>query len=177
MVPYLGDFVEDQSVFVAFNTFSSDDPSASVTITNLADADIHIHKDDGTTQHSSATDVDVQIDFDSITGNHMVEIRTTNAFFTTGADYFVRMEGTTIDAATVNAWIAHFSIENRFGKAQLSDIESSLVIIKSDLVVVDSAVSDVESSLVIVKSDLVLIDQDASDIKSDLVVIDDHRRS
>ncbi len=113
-VPYLGDFAEDQSVFVAFNTFSSDDPAASVTITNLADTDIHIHKDDGTTQHSSATDVDVQIDFDSITGNHMVEIRTTNAFFTTGADYFVRMEGTTVDAGTINAWIGHFSIENRF---------------------------------------------------------------
>lgn len=114
MVPYLGDFSEDQSVFVAFNTFDSNDPSASVTITNLADTDIHIHKNDGTTQHASATDVDVQINFDTITGNHMIEIRTTDVFFTTGADYFVRMEGTTVDAATVNAWIAHFSIENRF---------------------------------------------------------------
>lgn len=119
MVPYLGDFSEDQSVFVAFNTFDSNDPSASVTITNLADTDIHIHKDDGTTQHSSATDVDVQIDFDGITGNHMVEIRTTNAFFTTGADYFVRMEGTTVDGATINAWIGHFSIENRHSAGAL----------------------------------------------------------
>lgn len=118
-VPYLGDFSEDQSVFVVFNTFDSNDPSASVTITNLADTDIHIHKDDGTTQHSSATDVDVQINFDAITGNHMVEIRTTNVFFSTGADYFVRMEGTTVDAATINAWIAHFSIENRHSAGAL----------------------------------------------------------
>lgn len=198
MVSYLGDFPQDQTVFIAFNTFDSNDPSASVTITNLADTDIHIHKDDGTTQHSSATDVDVQIDFDSITGNHMVEIRTTNVFFTGGADYFVRMEGTTIDGATVNAWIAHFSIENRSNalSSAVSDVKSQLVvvasdvvqiysdttaihsdttIIASDVVVLDNAVSDVESSLVIIKSDLVviddLIDNEVSDIKSQLVVV------
>ena len=37
---YLGDFAEDSTVYIPFNTFSSDDPAASVTITNLADADI-----------------------------------------------------------------------------------------------------------------------------------------
>lgn len=141
MVPYLGDFPEDQTVFVAFNTFDSNDPSASVTITNLADTDIHIHKDDGTTQHSSATDVDVQIDFDTITGNHMVEIRTTNAFFTTGADYFVRMEGTTVDAATVNAWIAHFSIQNRYMRGTDSAATATA------LATVDTVVDGIQTDL------------------------------
>jgi hypothetical protein len=45
MVPYLGDFAEDATVYIPFNTFDSNDPSASVTITNLADADIKVHKD------------------------------------------------------------------------------------------------------------------------------------
>ena len=40
MVPYYGDFAEDDTVNIPFNTFSSDDPSASVTITNLADGDL-----------------------------------------------------------------------------------------------------------------------------------------
>lgn len=50
--------------------------------------------------------------------------------------------------------------------AVLSDVESSIVIIKSDLVVLDDAVSDVESSLVIVKSDLVVIESDTTAIEA-----------
>lgn len=111
---YLGDFAEDETVYIPFNTFSSDDPSASVTITNLADADIMVHKDGGTTQ--IATDgATVAIDFDAITGNHLITIDTSvSADYSTGSDYLVRIEGTTVDAATVNAWVGCFSIENRF---------------------------------------------------------------
>ena len=46
---YLGDFAEDATVYIPFNTFSSDDPQASVTITNLVAADIKVHKDGSTT--------------------------------------------------------------------------------------------------------------------------------
>lgn len=53
----------------------------------------------------------------------------------------------------------------------ISDIESSLVIVKSDIVVLDNAVSDVESSLVIVKSDLVQVYSDTTVIASDAVVL------
>lgn len=57
-------------------------------------------------------------------------------------------------------------------EAAASDIESSLVIVKSDLVVVDAAVSDVESSLVIVKSDLVVATSDTAAIHSQTTVIE-----
>lgn len=114
MIPYSGDFAEDATVRFVFNTFSSDDPSASVTITDLADADLKVHKDGSTTE--IVTDgATIAINFDGITGNHMVTIDTSaHADYTTGADYHVRMEGTTVDGATINAFIGHFSIENRF---------------------------------------------------------------
>jgi len=111
---YLGDFPEDATVYIPFNTFSSNDPQASVTITNLADADIMVHKDGGTTQ--IATDgATIAIDYDTITGNHLITIDTSvHADYSTGSDYMVRIEGTTVDAGTINAWIGSFSIENRF---------------------------------------------------------------
>ena len=67
MVPYLGDFAEDATVYMPFNTFTSDDPSASSTITNLADGDIKVHKDGSTTQITT-DGATVAINFDSITG-------------------------------------------------------------------------------------------------------------
>jgi hypothetical protein len=39
---------------------------------------------------------------------------TVAGFWVTGKDYFVRVEGTTIDGATINSVVGHFSIENRF---------------------------------------------------------------
>lgn len=113
-VPYLGDFLEDATVYMPFNTFTSDDPQASSTITNLVAGDIKVHKDGSLTQ--IVTDgATVIINFDSITGNHLLTIDTSaHADYSIGSDYLVRIEGTTVDAGTVNAWIGHFSIENRF---------------------------------------------------------------
>jgi len=111
---YLGDFAEDATVYMPFNTFSSDDPQASVTITNLADADIKVYKDGSVTQ--IVTDgATIAIDFDSITGNHLITIDTSaHADYSVGSDYIVRIEGTTVDGGTINAFIGSFSIENRF---------------------------------------------------------------
>lgn len=119
MTQYFGDYLEDETVYIPFNTFDSNDPSASVTITNLADADIMVHKDGSVTQ--IATDgATVAIDFDSITGNHLITIDTSaSADYSTGSDYLVRIEGTTVDAATINAWVGSFSIENRAGARAL----------------------------------------------------------
>lgn len=119
MVPYLGDFAEDATVYMPFNTFSSDDPSASVTITDLADADIKVHKDGGTTQLTT-DGATIAIDYDGITGNHLATIDTSvHADYSTGSDYHVRIEGTTVDGATINAWIGHFSIQNRYSAGAL----------------------------------------------------------
>ena len=119
MSNYYGDYLEDETVYIPFNTFDSNDPSASVTITNLADADIKVHKDGSATQ--IVTDgATIAIDFDSITGNHLITIDTSaHADYATGADYLVRIEGTTVDAATINAWVGSFSIENRAGARAL----------------------------------------------------------
>jgi len=116
MVPYLGDFAEDATVYIPFNTFSSDDPAASVTITDLADADVKVHKDGSATE--IVTDgATVTIDFDATgIGNHLITIDTSvDAAYAVGSDYMVRIEGTTIDAGTVNAWVGQFSIQNRVG--------------------------------------------------------------
>ena len=126
MIPYLGNFKEDETVYMVFNTFSSDDPSASCTITNFTNTDVHIHKDDGLTQRNNASGITVSIDFDGITGSHLIKIDTSDdtvaGFWVTGKDYFVRIEGTTVDGATINAMVGHFSIENRFNEVDLTHI-------------------------------------------------------
>ncbi len=117
---YQGDYAEDATVYVMFNTFTSNDPSASSTITDFINTDVHIHKDDGLTQRNNAAGITVSVDFDGITGSHMIKIDTSNdtvgGFWVTGSDYFVRIEGGTVDGATggINAVVGHFSIENRY---------------------------------------------------------------
>jgi hypothetical protein len=114
MVSFYGDYNTTETVVIPFNTFSSDDPSASVTITELAAADVEIHKDGSTTQRASDNGVTVSIDFDGVTGNHIVSIDLSDnsdaGFYAVGSRYQVRMEGTTVDGATINAWIGAFSI-------------------------------------------------------------------
>ena len=147
MVNYYGDFAEDDTVLIPFNTFSSDDPAASVTITNLADADLKVHKDGGTTQ--IVTDgATIAIDFDGITGNHLATIDTSaHADYATGSEYAVRMEGTTIDGATVNAWIGAFSIERAGGALALLKGTNSLANIEDKIDIIDTNVDDVEADL------------------------------
>ena len=74
VAPVVYMFNTTETVHIPVNSFSSDDPTASVTITNLAAGDIEIHKDGSTTQRASDSGVTVSIDFDSITGNHMIHI-------------------------------------------------------------------------------------------------------
>ena len=115
MVPYYGDYAEDATVYIPFNTFSSNDPTASVTVTDLADADIHIHKN-GHVDEIATDGASVVINFDSITGNHMITIDTSvDAAYATGAEYEVRLEGITVDAGTINAFVGSFSIERAGG--------------------------------------------------------------
>jgi len=129
VIPYLGDFAEDATVYVMFNTFTSDDPSASCTITNFINTDVHIHKNDDLTQRNNAAGITVSVDFDGITGHHMIKIDTSDdtvaGFWVIAKDYFVRIEGTTVDGATINAVVAHFSIENRFAEVDMVKIEGS----------------------------------------------------
>ena len=109
-----GDFNLTETVHIPINTFDSNDPTASVTVTNLAVGDIEIHKDGSITQRASDNGVTVSIDFDGITGNHMIHIdlsdNTDAGFYANGSRYLVRIEGTTVDGGTINAWVGGFSI-------------------------------------------------------------------
>ena len=117
---YIGDFNVGQVVYFPFNTFSSDDPSASMTITGLAVTDIEVYKNGTATTRASDSgytllDTD-GIDFDGITGLHGFSIDTaddtTGGFFVAGADYQVAIASVTLDGATINFW-SSFSIDNR----------------------------------------------------------------
>lgn len=152
-VPYLGDFPEDATVYIGFNTFTSDDPSASCTITNLADADIKVHKD-GSTDEIVTDGATVAIDFDGITGNHLVTIDTSvHADYSTGSDYLVRMEGTTVDGATINAWIGHFSIENRYNAVVDNNLDHLMKVAVSDRDNMPEVVDDTVLANIMTKTD------------------------
>jgi len=106
---YLGDYKEDETVYFLWST--NDVGGASVTRT--IDGTVSVYKDNGVTQSvAGITDTE---DFDSLTGIHACTIDlSADAFYATGADYAVVLSGATIDGQTVNAVLAHFSIENRF---------------------------------------------------------------
>ncbi len=160
MVQYFGDFAEDDSVLIPFNTFDSNDPSASVTITNLADADIMVHKDGGLTQ--IVTDgATVVINFDGITGNHMVTIDTSaHADYSVGSEYAVRIEGTTVDGATISAWIGAFSIERAGGALAIAKLIQAAVI-------TNAAGADVAADIIAMKAETVLIVADTGELQAD----------
>ena len=113
-VSYFGDFPDNDTVNLPFNTFSSDDPSASVTATQLTDSDIYVHKDGSATP--IATDgATIDIDAPGV-GAHMVTIDTNaDAAYVTGSEYAVRVDGVDVDGGTINAWIGAFSIERAGG--------------------------------------------------------------
>lgn len=149
-VPYYGDFPEDGIIDLPFNTFTSNDPSASCTITDFINTDVHIHKAAGLTQRNNAAGITVSVDFDGITGNHLVKINTSDntvaGFWVTGAEYQVRIEGVTVDGATLNIWIGAFSIERAGG---------ALALLKNGtygLSAIETLVDDLENRLTSVRA-------------------------
>jgi hypothetical protein len=178
---YLGDFTTANTAYVYFNTFDSNDPSASVTLTGLAVTDIEIYKDGSVTQRSSDagyTLLDTDgIDFDGTTGIHGFSIdlsdNTDAGFYAAGSEYVVVVSSVTVDAATVNFVAATFSIERTGGALallkgtnSLANIASNLVIIASDTVAIEvdtgttlsAQITTIASDLVIVASDIIVID-------------------
>lgn len=118
MIRDLGIVRPGTTLYIPFHTFSSDDPSASMTITGLATTDIEVYKNGGTTQRASDAgyallDTD-GIDFDATTGIHGISIdladNTTADFYTAGAQYWVVIASITLDAATINFIPVTFTI-------------------------------------------------------------------
>lgn len=106
------------TLIIPFNTYDSNDPAASVTITGLATTDIEIYKDGSVTQRASDagyTLLDTDgIDFDGTTGIHGISVdlsnNTTAGFYAAGAQYFIVIASITVDAGTVNFIAARFTI-------------------------------------------------------------------
>lgn len=131
MGPYKGDFTTSDTVYFFFDTFSSDDPSASITLTGLATSDIEVYRDGGTTQRASDagyTLLDTDgIDFDGITGIHGFSIdlsdNTDAGFYTTTGEFDVIVSSVTVDGATINFHAGSFSIDRipRVNVHQISD--------------------------------------------------------
>ena len=121
---YLGDYAPGSKVFVWFNTFSSNDPSASVTATDLVDTDIVIYKDDSLTQRANTAGMAIDVDVDTFAGVHKFTIDTAENtvadFWEAGHDYAAVAVGITVDAGAINAVVATFSIANRRTAGQMA---------------------------------------------------------
>jgi len=115
-VAFYGDYDTTETVVIPFNAFSSSDPSASVTVTDLIATDVEIYKDGSLTERNSATysGIAVDVDVDGTAGAHWVTIDLSDdndmGFYVAGSRYSVKVVGVTIDGATINAWIGAFSI-------------------------------------------------------------------
>ena len=93
----LGIVQPGQTIYVPFQTYDSNDPSASVTITGLATTDIEVYKDGSVTQRASDAgyallDTD-GIDFDTPWIPVVLSIdladNTTAGFWAAGSQYWV----------------------------------------------------------------------------------------
>ncbi len=127
---YVGDFLEDATVYIPFNTFDSNDPSASVTITDLVAGDVEVWKN-GVVQTTPGAGVTVTLNIGTNNGTHLIAVDTSNTtdagWFVTGADYQVRINGTTVDGATINAWVGTFSTENRFKEVTVTSMANNVL--------------------------------------------------
>lgn len=119
---YLGDYKEDDTVHFLWSTNGSDGES----ITRSTNGTVSVYKDNGTSQ-STAGVTDTE-DFDSLTGIHACTIDlSADAFYAVGADYAVVLSAATIDGKTVNAVLAHFSIENRFNETTTTSMAAGVI--------------------------------------------------
>ena len=109
--PYLGDFAEDATVHFMWSTNDGNGASVAPTVAGT----VSVYKDNGVSQ-STAGVTDARA-FDGLVGIHACTIITTDAFYATGSNFSVVLSASTIDGETVNAPLAHFSIQNRFNNA------------------------------------------------------------
>lgn len=86
---------------------------------------ISVYKDDNITQTTAG--VTISEDHDGITGSHLVTIVTTDGFYVSGSDYFVKVTAGTSDGVSViGDIVGRFSIENRNIDADITKINGSI---------------------------------------------------
>jgi hypothetical protein len=113
MVQQLGDFLSGSIVRFMWNT----NDAAGASINPSVNGTIRIYKDDSTVERSSSSGITDTIQFDGLTGVHHTKIdlsdNTDPGYYSPGSDFFVVRQGMTVDGKTVNACLAHFSIEKK----------------------------------------------------------------
>lgn len=120
----LGDF--PASAVIDFKWSTIDQSGASVT--RATDGSIRIYKDNSTTQRTSSNGITDTEDFDSpaLTGIHHLRIDTSDntdaGFYAAGHEYDVILVGAVVDGVTINAILAHFSIERANGILALTKL-------------------------------------------------------
>lgn len=136
---YLGDFVEDDIVDFKWSTNGADGAS----ITRATNGTVSVYKNNSVTQTTvGVTDTE---DFDALTGIHHCRIDTSaDAFYVASEDYQVVLSAATIDGKTVNAVLAHFSIQNRY--PSVATMQSGLATAAS-LATLSGLVDDLEGRL------------------------------
>lgn len=118
---HVGDFaLTDTTAVIEFNTFSSDNPSASVTVTELATGDIFLHKD-GAAAAGTPGGKTLRLNVGSVNGNHLIVLDLTNTadagFYANGSHYSIRLKGISVDGGELNVWVGSFSIGKTVSKA------------------------------------------------------------
>jgi hypothetical protein len=106
---WLGDFRTGKTIRFGWHS----NAVAGESITRATNGTVSVYKDGGTTQ--STAGVTDSEDFDSLTGVHLVTIDTSadGTFYSAGSDFMVTLNGATIDGKSINAVLAHFSLEAR----------------------------------------------------------------
>lgn len=169
---YEGDFTTANTIYVYFGTYDSNDPSASVVVSDFVVGDIVIYKNGSVTQRTSTngfTLLDTDgIDFDGIVGIHGFSIDLSDdtdvGFYAAGGEYMIKVGPVTIDAATVNLKAATFSIERTGGAIALLKGTNSLANIEDKIDIIDTNVDQIETA--------VITNAAGVDISADILTID-----
>ena len=112
---YFGDIAENGTIHMAFNSHAVAGESATITGGTYT-----VYKDDATGSETT-TGVTISVDHDGHTGSHLATIVCTDAFYATATDYFLHVDGGTVDSKNQNVFIGSFSIENRTATQALVD--------------------------------------------------------
>lgn len=142
---YLGNYAAGATAYFMWNSSGADGAS----ITRATNGTLSVYKANNTTQSvAGITDTE---DFDSLTGVHHVAINTAadGAFYTAGNDFMVVLSGASIDGKTVNAVLAHFSIQNRY--PTVADMQAGLATAAA-LTTLQGLVDDLEGRLTVARA-------------------------
>lgn len=111
MGQYIGDFTPGKTIRIAFNTHKADGTPITLAGTPVAKA----YKD-GSSTTEVTTGVTLTVDFDGLTGSHLLVVDTSadGAFYSAGSDFFVKLTAGTVDSiSVVGAELLQFSLANR----------------------------------------------------------------